>query len=396
MYGLVHGRVGSENHWRTEKEKGGLVFIIPTFIWSLSFIAVNTLCLARHKQMHPQEHASIWKQETWPHFHVHRWSLTHLTFPPVSPSAPPSCLFPMSNISVWFHWDRNTVQHLPIPQGGTRCLLLLTFRWDSGGENQTSESLRCCVWHLACNLHYRDGIAEIVSVRSSGQRHLLLRPLQVAKQQVAPRDYVCFMSRHEQRPDGLILLQPLCLHWCIRAQVRLSLRTCSGLLEKPLWLAISRLSWVCGPGGCFQLQSPRARVSCSDRWTDLKAHKPHSILGLHRLPWPLQPPRLLVLSYSLTCHFLISFFFGLNPELCSLVLISHYFPNLSLPLSAISFVSLSLAASLLSSPSPTISHISLYPFLFHPQHFGSRSPRSRAPSSGLPHIWLLPQSSRSN
>lgn len=112
-----------------------------------------------------------------------------------------------------------------------------------------------------------------------------------------------------------------------------------------------------------------------------EAHKLHSILWLHRLPWPLQPPWLLVLSYSLMLHSLISFFFGLILELCSLVLISQYFPHLSLPLSAISFVSLSLAAFLLSSPSPTISHISLYPFLFHPQHFGSQS---RGP--GLPAV----------
>lgn len=378
------------------KEKGGLVFIISTFIWSLSFIAVNTLCLARHKQMHPQEHASIWKQETWPHFHFHRWSLTRLTFPPVSPSAPPSCLFPMSNISAWFHWDRNTVQHLPILKGGTCCLLLLqTFRWDSGSENQASESLCCCVWHLAFNLHYRDGITEIVSpplwsktsasasfasskAASSSPRLHMLYVLPCAKAwqtHLAPAPLPSLMY---QSPGQAKFTHLLKLAWKASvisdSQVKLSLWS-RRLLPTPI---------------------PACSVSCSDRWTDLKAHKPHSILWLHRLPWPLQPPWLLVLSYSLTLHFLISFFFGLNLELCSLVLISHHFPNFSLPLSAISFVSLSLAAFLLSSPSPTISHISLYPFLFHPQHFGSQSPRCRAPSSGLPHIWLLPQSSPSN
>lgn len=119
-----------------------------------------------------------------------------------------------------------------------------------------------------------------------------------------------------------------------------------------------------------------------------------SILWLHRLPSPLQPdtPELPVLFYFLMLRSLI-------PSSSSVVSNWNFSPLLFLFHTLFSLTYLCLfqpfplclclvVSSCLPfiSPSPTISHISLYPLVFHPQHPGSQSPRSWAPSSGLPHI----------
>lgn len=179
------------------------------------------------------------------------------------------------------------------------------------------------------------------------------------------------------KPDRLILFQPLCLHWWIRVQVRLSLRTCSGSLEKPLWLAIARLSWVCGPGGCFQLQSPRA-------WQD--ALIDGQIWGTQASFNPLAPSITVTITASLApCPILFS-----NASLSNFLLLwSHsgtLLPRFNFTVFS-SLVSASVSHFLcvfVSRCLPfifSISHISLYPFLFHPQHFSSQS---RGP--GLPAV----------
>lgn len=197
------------------------------------------------------------------------------------------------------------------------------------------------------------------------------------------------------KPDRLILFQPLCLHWCIRVQVRLSLRTCSGSLEKPLWLAIARLSWVCGPGGCFQLQSPRA-------WQD--ALIDGQIWGTQASFNPLASSITVTITASLApCPILFS-----NASLSNFLLLwSHsgtLLPRFNFTVFS-SLVSASVSHFLcvfVSRCLPFIFSISHHlPYLslslpLPPPTLRLPVPRYRAPSSGLPHIWLLPQSSWSN
>lgn len=59
------------------KRKVDSLLIISTFICSLSFITVNMLCLARHKQVHPQDHKTwtlfLFSQVVFHSFHIPTW-----------------------------------------------------------------------------------------------------------------------------------------------------------------------------------------------------------------------------------------------------------------------------------------------------------------------------------
>lgn len=88
------------------------------------------------------------------HFSIFAGGLSLISYSHLCPPTP-SCLFPMSNISVRFYWDRNTGQRLSSLQPLFHC-------WLSGWKVEVNVS--GCVAAFGSNLHYRDGITEIFSL----------------------------------------------------------------------------------------------------------------------------------------------------------------------------------------------------------------------------------------
>ena len=157
----------------------------------------------------------------------------------------------------------------------------------------------------------------------------------------------------------------------------------------------ARLSWVSGLGDPVQphRHAILGTVSCSDRWTDLRAH-----LNLSASSTTIHCPIFFLLSHSLvslplsiSTPFPIFLDLALTIMLLSLCVSCSVFPLTHLSSTLFFFWLFSLSLTIFLSST----HLALYPIsLFiassSSPYVPSHSQRPLAPSSGLSHIWGTP------